>query len=219
MTLPSLAGLAAGAPEVPATVTGMGEHALSSSRIPPVQQTTRSGFSRIGPGPAEVGGHPGPLSSGRPLPCITAVTDAAGSADCHARHSRDWSFIMIDPQSSGRRWGWPALALLSLAALLAGAWWLASTHPEPPIGFVQQESRQPPAPRHRPERAQPHPASRDPGSHAPGHLPPLRTVAGPHRPFLSWGLAGQGRSEAEDPAVRPRPDRAEAPLPRVPLPL
>lgn len=71
---------------------------------------------------------------------------------------------MIDLQSSGRRWGWPALALLSLAALLAGAWWLASVRPGPTVGVLQPEASHPPAHRAGPVRAQPHPASLEPGT-------------------------------------------------------
>lgn len=126
---------------------------------------------------------------------------------------------MNDPQSSGRRWGWPVLALLSLAALLAGSWWLVSTHPEPPVGFVQQESQQPPAPRHRPERAQPHPASQESGSRAPGRQAPLQTVAGSLGPVMSAGPVGPVQGRVEIPGARSRTERAGAPVPRMPLPL
>ncbi len=50
---------------------------------------------------------------------------------------------MTDSHSSGRRWIWPALSLLSLAALLLGSWWLAGARPEPAATEAQPGASRP----------------------------------------------------------------------------
>lgn len=100
---------------------------------------------------------------------------------------------MIDQQSSGRRWGWPALALLSLAALAAGAWWLASARPESAAAFLSPGTSQPPPQPAHPARMQPHPASLG-ASAAQRRRLPLQTSAAPRRSGAqrlasAWGQA------------------------------
>lgn len=66
---------------------------------------------------------------------------------------------MTELQSTGRRWIWPALSLLSLAGLLLGAWWLAGVRPEPPGTEVPPVASQPRSHLHPPPHSQPHPAA------------------------------------------------------------
>jgi len=106
---------------------------------------------------------------------------------------------MIDPQPSGRRWGWPVLALLSLAALLAGAWWLASARPASTTSFLQQGASQPSPQHQRPSRPHPHPASLGAGE-APRRRPPLQTAAGEISPARPTRQAVLALSQASAPA-------------------
>ena len=105
---------------------------------------------------------------------------------------------MIDTQTTGRRWGWPVLALLSLAALLAGAWWLASARPDTTTGFLQPRASQPPAQTSRQARPHPHPAALGAGE-SPRRRPPLQAAAGEALPTLSAGFAVQAMRKASAP--------------------
>ncbi len=109
---------------------------------------------------------------------------------------------MIDKQSTGRRWGWPMLALLSLAALLAGAWWLASARPDTTPGFLQPRASQQPAQTSRQARPHPHPAAQGTGE-APRRRPPVQAAAGEALPSLSAGFAAQAVRKASAPDGEP----------------
>lgn len=108
---------------------------------------------------------------------------------------------MIDTQSTGRRWGWPVLALLSLAALMAGAWWLASAGPAT-TGFLHPRASQPTAQTRRPARPDPHPAALGAGE-TPRRRPPLQAPAGEALPPLSAGFAAQAMRKASAPEGEP----------------
>ena len=101
---------------------------------------------------------------------------------------------MIDPQPSGRRWGWPVLALLSLAALMAGAWWLASARPGSAAVLLPPGASQPPQ-SSRPARPHPHPASMG-ASEAQRRHPPLQTAAGEAGQVPPAGRFAQGPRQA-----------------------
>jgi len=68
---------------------------------------------------------------------------------------------MTDTHSSGRRWVWPALSPLSLAALLLGSWWLAGARPEPAGAGTQPGASRPRLSSQPPTHPHPHPAALD----------------------------------------------------------
>lgn len=94
---------------------------------------------------------------------------------------------MFDTQSSGRLWGWPMLALVSLGALLAGSWWLVSDRRAAAVGLQPPEASSSRPPMARPARLQPNPHQRPlphPASRGVGETPhrqpaPLQSAAAP----------------------------------------